>query len=133
MTDSLLSLVMDPKSSGSIFFLGRVSWMTPYLSLRAMNEIPPRFLMSCTHPFTVTIPSSALMLDEFLISHMGFPIAPAYLCMRVNQEDIGTSIDPAYVSDRYTNPYCWHIFSYHTSSIGGYIMAQFLPFLWKFI
>ena len=37
---------------GAIF--GAVIWMIPYRSLRTRNEIPPRFLTSCTHPSTTT-------------------------------------------------------------------------------
>ena len=67
-TVSLESLVRSPKSSGSIFFLGMVIWMVPYLSRRVRNEMPPMFLMSWTHPLTVAVPSSTLMLLESLMT-----------------------------------------------------------------
>ena len=38
----------------------------PNLSLRITKDIPPRFLMSCTQPDTVTVPSPAFTVDESL-------------------------------------------------------------------
>ena len=65
-TVSLESLVRSPKSSGSIFFLGMVTWMVPCLSRSVRKDIPPMFLTSCTHPRMVAVPSATEMLLESL-------------------------------------------------------------------
>ena len=74
-TDSLGSLVSVSKSSGSIFFLGMVTWRVPCLSRRVRKEMPPRFLTSWTHPWTVAVPSETAMLLESLMTAMK-PLMP---------------------------------------------------------
>ena len=63
------------KSSGSIFFLGMVTWRVPCLSRRVRKEMPPRFLTSWTHPWTVAVPSETAMLLESLMTAMK-PLMP---------------------------------------------------------
>ncbi len=65
--DSLERVVSISKSPGSIFFFGMVTCTVPNLSLSVRKDMPPRFLMSCAQPLTVTMPSSALMLFVFLM------------------------------------------------------------------
>ena len=58
------------EGSGSIFFLGMVTWRVPCLSRRVRKEMPPRFLTSCTQPWTVAVPSATEMLLESLMTAM---------------------------------------------------------------
>ncbi len=46
ITDSFLNLRIFSNSSGEIFLLGAVTWITPSQSLRSKNIIPPKSLNS---------------------------------------------------------------------------------------
>ena len=90
-TDSLGSLVSVSKSSGSIFFLGMVTWSVPCLSRRVRKEMPPRFLTSWTQPWTVAVPSETEMSLESLMTAMIPPMPEPYITKAIGRI-LGTGI-----------------------------------------